>query len=96
MDEFRGTKLVRKFVDKTQAINICVSFDKQKHLSDSHVQRRERMRKKCIAKAQAEDEEREKLKKQQAEQLERERFENSFELGCENSKQLRLMIYDKL
>ncbi|XP_037728980.1 A-kinase anchor protein 17A isoform X1 [Drosophila subpulchrella] len=73
MDEFRGTKLVRKFVDKTQAINICVNFDKQKHLSDSHVQRRERMRKKCIAKAQAEDEEREKLKKQQEEQLERER-----------------------
>ncbi|XP_017008382.2 A-kinase anchor protein 17A isoform X2 [Drosophila takahashii] len=73
MDEFRGTKLVRKFVDKTQAINICVTFDKQKHLSDSHVQRRERMRKKCIAKAQAEDEEREKLKKQQEEQLERER-----------------------
>ncbi|XP_070142521.1 A-kinase anchor protein 17A isoform X3 [Drosophila kikkawai] len=73
MDEFRGTKLVRKFVDKTQAINICVNFDKQKHLSDSHVQRRERMRKKCIAKAQAEDEEREKLKKQKAEQLERER-----------------------
>ncbi|XP_052835567.1 A-kinase anchor protein 17A isoform X2 [Drosophila gunungcola] len=73
MDEFRGTKLVRKFVDKTQAINICVNFDKHKHLSDSHVQRRERMRKKCIAKAQAEDEEREKLKKQQEEQLERER-----------------------
>ncbi|XP_020813119.1 A-kinase anchor protein 17A isoform X1 [Drosophila serrata] len=73
MDEFRGTKLVRKFVDKTQAINICVNFDKQKHLSDSHVQLRERMRKKCIAKAQAEDAEREKLKKQEAEQLERER-----------------------
>ncbi|EDW54999.1 GM10601 [Drosophila sechellia] len=73
MDEFRGNKLVRKFVDKTQAINICVSFDKQKHLSDSHIQRRERMRKKCIAKAQAEDEEREKLKKQQEEELDRER-----------------------
>ncbi|XP_022217853.2 A-kinase anchor protein 17A [Drosophila obscura] len=73
MDEFRGTKLVRKFVDKTQAINICVNFDKQKHLSDSHIQRRERMRKRCIAKAQAEDEERDRLKKQQAEQLERER-----------------------
>ncbi|KAH8340786.1 hypothetical protein KR059_006888 [Drosophila kikkawai] len=91
MDEFRGTKLVRKFVDKTQAINICVNFDKQKHLSDSHVQRRERMRKKCIAKAQAEDEEREKLKKQKAEQLERERFENSFRFGCGNSEQLRFM-----
>ncbi|KPU80470.1 uncharacterized protein Dana_GF18655, isoform C [Drosophila ananassae] len=73
MDEFRGTKLVRKFVDKTQAINICVNFDKQKHLSDSQIQRRDRMRKKCVAKAQAEDEEREKLKKQQADQLERER-----------------------
>ncbi|KAH8315236.1 hypothetical protein KR074_006644 [Drosophila pseudoananassae] len=73
MDEFRGNKLVRKFVDKALAINICVNFDKQKHLSESHIQRRDRMRKKCIAKAQAEDEEREKLKKEQAEQLERER-----------------------
>ncbi|BFF91601.1 A-kinase anchor protein 17A [Drosophila madeirensis] len=73
MDEFRGTKLVRKFVDKTQAINITVNFDKHKHLSDTHIQRRERMRKRCIAKAQAEDEERDRLKKQQAEQLERER-----------------------
>lgn len=77
MDEFRSTKLVRKFVDKTQAININVNFDKQKHLSDSHVQRRERMRKRCIAKAQAEDEEREKEKKRQLEQMERERFDIS-------------------
>jgi len=76
MDEFRGNKLVRKFVDKTQAINICVSFDKQKHLSDSNIQRRERIRKKFIAKAKAEDEEREKLKKQQEEELDRERFDN--------------------
>jgi len=74
MDEFRSTKLVRKFVDKTQAINISVNFDKQKHLSDSHLQRRDRMRKRCVAKAQAEDEEREREKKKQAEQVERERF----------------------
>ncbi|XP_064553511.1 A-kinase anchor protein 17A isoform X1 [Drosophila montana] len=73
MDEFRSTKLVRKFVDKTQAININVNFDKQKHLSDSHVQRRERMRKRCIAKAQAEDEERERERKKQAELEDRER-----------------------
>jgi len=90
MDEFRGTKLVRKFVDKTQAINICVNFDKQKHLSDSHVQRRERMRKKCIAKAQAEDEEREKLKKQQEEQLERERFDHYFGPGTGSSNQMAI------
>ncbi|EDV93755.1 A-kinase anchor protein 17A [Drosophila grimshawi] len=73
MDEFRSTKLVRKFVDKTQAININVNFDKQRHLSDSHIQRRDRMRKRCVAKAQAEDEEREREKKNLAEQAERER-----------------------
>ncbi|XP_023172925.1 A-kinase anchor protein 17A isoform X2 [Drosophila hydei] len=73
MDEFRSTKLVRKYVDKTQAININVTFDKQKHLSDSHVQRRERMRKRCIAKAQAEDEELEREKRKQAELQELER-----------------------
>ncbi|XP_062124667.1 A-kinase anchor protein 17A [Drosophila sulfurigaster albostrigata] len=73
MDEFRSTKMVRKFVDKTQAININVNFDKQKHLSDSHVQRRERMRKRCVAKAQAEDEEREREKQKQIELAERER-----------------------
>ncbi|XP_030375763.1 A-kinase anchor protein 17A isoform X2 [Scaptodrosophila lebanonensis] len=73
MDEIRGTKLVRKFLDKTQAINIIVNFDKEKHLSDSHIQRRERIRKRMILKAQAEDEERERKKKQEAEQLERER-----------------------
>ncbi|KAH8288935.1 hypothetical protein KR054_012442 [Drosophila jambulina] len=87
MDEFRGTKLVRKFVDKTEAINISVNFDKHKHLSDSHVQRRERMRKKCIAKAQAEDEEREKLKKQQAELLERERQKQEELILAEAEKQ---------
>lgn len=95
MDEFRGTKLVRKFVDKTQAINICVNFDKQKHLSDSQIQRRDRMRKKCIAKAQAEDEEREKLKKQHADQLERERFDSSSRLGNENSNCLNPIILQK-
>lgn len=78
MDEFRSTKLVRKYVDKTQAININVTFDKQKHLSDSHVQRRERMRKRCIAKAQAEDEELEREKRKQAELQELERFELTF------------------
>ncbi|XP_017082179.1 A-kinase anchor protein 17A isoform X2 [Drosophila eugracilis] len=87
MDEFRGTKLVRKFVDKTQAINICVNFDKEKHLSDSHVQRRERMRKKCIAKAQAEEEERERLKKQHEEQLERERQKQEEMKTAEAEKQ---------
>ncbi|KAL7729563.1 hypothetical protein ACLKA6_007850 [Drosophila palustris] len=86
MDEFRSTKLVRKFVDKTQAININVNFDKQKHLSDSHLQRRERMRKRCVAKAQAEDEEREREKKKQAEQVERER---------QKQEQLRLAELEK-
>lgn len=40
MDEFRGMKLVRKEVDKNVAVNIQVTFDKTKHLSDASVKRR--------------------------------------------------------
>ena len=74
MDEFRGMKLVRKFVDKIQAINIGVDFDKTKHLSDAQMQRRERVRKRLIAKAKAEEEEKERQKQLELERLERERF----------------------
>lgn len=81
MDDFRGMKLVRKFVDKTQAININVTFDKTKHLSDAQIQRRERVRKRMIQKAQSEEEEREKKKKEELEKQEDERSENLFILS---------------
>ncbi|XP_037948413.1 A-kinase anchor protein 17A isoform X2 [Teleopsis dalmanni] len=73
MDEFRGMKLVRKFIDKNQSVNIVVNFDKTKHLSDAQIQRRERVRKRLISKAQAEEEEKERLKKLEQENLERQR-----------------------
>lgn len=74
MDEFRGMKLVRKFVDKTQAVNISANFDTTKHLSDAQNQRRERVRKRLMAKVKADEEEKERKKKLEKERLERERF----------------------
>lgn len=82
MDEFRSMKLVRKFVDKTQAINIGVTFDTTKHLSDAQIQRRERVRKHILAKAKAEEEEVEKQKKLEQEKLDQLRFENLFCIHC--------------
>lgn len=73
MDEFRSMKLVRKFVDKTQAINITVNFDTSKHLSEAQMLRRERVRKRLLAKAKAEEEEIEKQKKLELEKLEQQR-----------------------
>lgn len=40
MDEFRAMKIVRKEADKYVAVNISVTFDKSKHLSDASVKRR--------------------------------------------------------
>ncbi|XP_055923978.1 A-kinase anchor protein 17A isoform X2 [Eupeodes corollae] len=73
MDEFRGMKLVRKFVDKTQAINLIVNFDKKKHLSEASILRRERMRKSLLAKVKTREEEEENKRKKEQEKLERER-----------------------
>ncbi|XP_011208323.2 A-kinase anchor protein 17A isoform X2 [Bactrocera dorsalis] len=87
MDDFRGMKLVRKFVDKTQAININVTFDKTKHLSDAQVQRRERVRKRLIQKAQSEEEEREKKKKEELEKQEQERQKEEQKKLAELEKQ---------
>lgn len=75
MDEFRGMKLVRKFMDKTQAINITVQFDRTKHLSVAQMQKRERVRNRLIAKSKADDEEKERQKKLEEQRLERERFD---------------------
>lgn len=40
MDEFRAMKLVRKESDKLVAVNILVTFDKTKHLSEASIKRR--------------------------------------------------------
>lgn len=50
MDEFRGMKLVRKEVDKLVAVNIQVTFDQSKHLSDSSIKRRKVIRDRLIEK----------------------------------------------
>jgi len=67
MDEFRGMKLVRKEVDKTLAVNIQVTFDQTKHLSDGSIKRRKVIRDRFIEKdrEQAEEEEK-KIREEQA------------------------------
>ena len=80
MDECRGMKLVRKFVDKTQAVNLGVYFDKTKHLSEVQIQRRERVRKRLIAKLEAEEKEKLMQKKLELHKLESERFDQMFEI----------------
>ncbi|KAI9576204.1 hypothetical protein GQX74_014264 [Glossina fuscipes] len=87
MDEFRGMKLVRKFVDKTQAVNISANFDTTKHLSDGQNQRRERVRKRLIAKVKADEEEKERKKKLEKERLERERQRQEEEKLAELERQ---------
>ncbi|KAL9872867.1 A-kinase anchor protein 17A isoform 1-T1 [Glossina fuscipes fuscipes] len=87
MDEFRGMKLVRKFVDKTQAVNISANFDTTKHLSDAQNQRRERVRKRLIAKVKADEEEKERKKKLEKERLERERQRQEEEKLAELERQ---------
>ncbi|XP_037924253.1 A-kinase anchor protein 17B isoform X3 [Hermetia illucens] len=73
MDEFRGMKLVRKLGDKNQAVNISVTFDKTKHLSDGSIKRRNIVRDRLIAKEKAKHEEELKNKKLEEEKQERER-----------------------
>lgn len=73
MDEFRGMKLVRKEVDKLLAVNLHVSFDKSKHLSDSSVKRRKVIRDRLIDKDREKAEEEEKKLREEQEQKEKER-----------------------
>ena len=75
MDEFRGTKLVRKCGEKNQAVNISVTFDKSKHLSDVSIKRRNIVRDRLIAKERLKQDEENKKKKQDEERLAKERFE---------------------
>ena len=73
MDEFRGMKLVRKEEDKNVSVNIQVTFDKTKHLSDSSVKRRKVIRDRFIEKDRLKEEDEEKRLKEIEENKEKER-----------------------
>lgn len=73
MDEFRGMKLVRKEVDKLVAVNIQVSFDKSKHLSDASVKRRKVIRDRLIEKDREKAEDEEKKQRAEKEKIEKEK-----------------------
>ena len=75
MDEFRGMKLVRKEADKHVSVNIQVSFDKSKHLSESSVKRRKVIRDRLIEKDREKAEEEEKKLRDEREKKEKERWE---------------------
>lgn len=73
MDEFRAMKLVRKDVDKLIAVNIQVTFDKSKHLSDSNIKRRKVIRDRLIEKDREKTELEEKKLREEQEKKEKER-----------------------
>lgn len=73
MDEFRGMKLIRKDVDKILSMNIQVSFDKTKHLSDTSVKRRKVIRDRLIEKDREKAEEEEKKLKAEQDLKEKEK-----------------------
>lgn len=73
MDEFRAMKLVRKEVDKLVAVNIQVTFDTSKHLSDSSVKRRKVIRDRLIDKDREKAAEEEKKLRVERELKEKER-----------------------
>jgi splicing factor, arginine/serine-rich 17 len=73
MDEFRAMKLVRKETDKHVAVNIQVTFDQTKHLSDNSVKRRKVIRDRLIEKDREKAEEEEKKLKAELEKKEKEK-----------------------
>lgn len=85
MDEFRGMKLVRKDTDKLVAVNIQVTFDTTKHLSDASIKRRKIIRDRLIEKDREKADEEEKKLKLEREKKEKEKF-------VEFTK-LRIIIY---
>lgn len=74
MDEFRGMKLVRKEEDKNVSVNIQVTFDKTKHLSDSSVKRRKVIRDRFIEKDRLKEADEEKRLKEIEDNKEKERY----------------------
>lgn len=73
MDEFRGMKLVRKEVDKLVAVNIQVTFDTTKHLSDASVKRRKVIRDRLIEKDREKAEIEEKKLREEQQRKEKEK-----------------------
>lgn len=72
MRALRNQKLVRK-EEKYWSVNITVDFDRDRHLSDASIKRRQVVRDRCIAKEQAKEEEERKRKVAEEERLEQER-----------------------
>lgn len=73
MDEFRSMKLVRKEIDQHIAVNIQVSFDTTKHLSEMSLKRRKVIRDRLIDKDREKAEEEEKRLRDEQEKKEKER-----------------------
>lgn len=74
MDSFRSMKLVRKCVDKNLAINIHVTFDKNKHLSEANIKRRNIVRDRLIGKERSIEQDEKKRKQDEEKQKIHERF----------------------
>jgi splicing factor, arginine/serine-rich 17 len=73
LDEFRGMKLVRKEADKVLAVNIKVTFDKTKHLSENCIKRRKIIRDRLIEKDREKVEEEERKLREEREKREKEK-----------------------
>lgn len=73
MRALRNQKLVRK-EDKLYAVNIGVDFERDRHLSEASIKRRQLVRDRCIAKELAKVEEERKLKEAEAERVALEKF----------------------
>lgn len=74
MDSFRSMKLVRKCVDKNLAINIRVTFDKTKHLSEANIKRRNIVRDRLIGKEKSLEDDEKKRKQAEEKRKIHERF----------------------
>lgn len=74
MDTFRGMKLIRKEGDRNLAVNMQITFDKSKHLSEMSIKRRSIVRERLISKEKAKEEEEKKMLQKEEEKLEQERF----------------------
>lgn len=72
MRALRNQKLIRK-EDKYFVVNIVVDFDRERHLSDSSIKRRQVVRDRCIAKEMAKEEEERKRKQEEQDRIELEK-----------------------
>lgn len=72
MRALRNQKLIRK-EDKYYAVNFVADFDRDRHLSEGSIKRRQVVRDRCIAKERAKEEEERKLKLAEEARLEAEK-----------------------